>query len=396
MRFFPLTLTLALGMTAAVHAQQSPALEHAQAGLRLQQSGDCHGAVAEYRESLATAPELAPVWVDLGVCLAQGGQFQPAIAAYRKALALAPSDAPARFNLAMAEYKTEQWRAAAGDLGKFRALQPGNFRAGLLQADCYLRLGENTKAIETAAPLAGSLSVTEASQLPAGASAALDYVLGTAYIRHGDLSEGERLIDHVMRGGDTPQVHLMLGEAYFERRDFAGATREFQAALKLDPKLPGANLRLGMARLFAGETDAALAAFEAEYKLDPNSFETNFYLGYIESQRNAFNAADKYLRRAEALRPDAYQPNFQLAVLAYQRNDLVEARRRLERAVHEHPNATAAHVMLGQIYYRLKMPAEGRREAELVRKLNEQKQAATTQRLKDNATPLPSTPASHP
>lgn len=377
-------------------AQEEPALAHAQSGLRLQQAGDCAAAIAEYRAALATAPDLASVWTNLGVCLAKQGQFQAAIAAYRKALARSEQQPAARFNLAMAEYKTEQWQAAAGDLAEFRALQPGNFRAGLLLADCYLRLGENEKAIETAAPLAGSLSLRQAAELPAGAGAALDYVLGTAYIRHGDLTEGERLIDHIMRQGHTPQVHMMLGEAYFERRDFSNAIREFQAALKLDPKLAGANLHLGMASLFAGETAPALAAFRAEYALDPNNYETNFYLGYLERQRNDLAAAASYLRRAEELRPDAWQPNFQLAVVAYQRNDLVDARRRLERAVREDPKSAEAHVMLGQVYYRLKMPAAGRREAALVRELNTQAQAATTAKLlKDRATPLPSATASH-
>lgn len=387
---------VALGLAAAVAAQDS-AVNHVQAGMRLQQSGDCAAAIAEYTTALEMTegggPSWASVWTNLGVCEARQGALAKAVTSYQEALKLNPGFAAAQLDLGLAYYKDEQLESAAAAFQRYLANHPGDARTLVLEADCALRLGRNAQVIQLAAPLESRHDQAKDPTTWSDADRlALDYVLGTAYIRQGQMAEGEALIDRIMRRGDTAQAHMMMGEAYFQAHEFPRAKQELAQAVAMAPTLRGAHLRLAVAEMFSGDMDAALASLQAEYALDPNGYETNFYLGYLYKQRNELDRASEFLRRAEQLRPGSYEPNFQLAVIAYQRNDLPQAERRLQQAVQANPNAVDAHVILGRVYYRLHQVAEGQREQATVRRLNALTQAQSIRervRASDTTTPLP-------
>ena len=66
------------------------------------------------------------------------------------------------------------------------------------------------------------------------------------------------------------QVHNNLGVIYSERRDYSHAKPEYEAALRLDRKLPAAWYNLGRDLLSQGRPNDAVRAFTKAIRLHPN------------------------------------------------------------------------------------------------------------------------------
>src|SRR5260370_6484567 len=112
----------------------------------------------------------------------------------------------------------------------------------LLLADCHLRMGENKQAVELLSPL-------EASQED---DHALSYLLGTALIRDHQIDRGQKIIDRILRDGDTAEARVLMGTARMAVRDLPGAIDDLRRAIELNPKLPAAHAIYARALLESG------------------------------------------------------------------------------------------------------------------------------------------------
>ena len=190
----------------------------------LHQAGNLEAAVAAYRESLALAPSVEGR-SNLGAVLAALGRYGEAIEAYRGALALAPGDGRIRYNLALAYYKSADLSRAAEELAAVHAAQPGDLRATLLLADCRLQLGEPAAVEALLRPLAVSRPDDRA----------VTYLLGMALVRGGKVEEGQKLVETLMRDGDTAEAQYLVGSAAFMAGDYPRAVERFSSALQKNP-----------------------------------------------------------------------------------------------------------------------------------------------------------------
>ena len=230
MRCFILGLALA-AFTSAVQPPQSY-LE----AMRLQQAGDCAGAIAHYRQFLEQQPNHPGGRSNLGACLAALGRYSEAITEYKGALETV--DHPGiRRNLALAYYKSGRLEEAIDELEMLRVANPGDPDLALLLADCHFRLGQETEVIAVLDPLAAQHSD----------NLGLAYLLGTALIRQGQVERGQVLVDRILQRGDSAAAHLMLGEARLRSGEMEPAEAEFAKAVELDPALAGAWSQLGLA-----------------------------------------------------------------------------------------------------------------------------------------------------
>ena len=164
----------ALFATALYAQEQRAPGEILKEAASLQQAGQLEKAIADYRLFLEKYPDVAPVRSDLGVALAGAGRYEEAIAEYKRALQLKPLP-QVRLNLALAYYKTSKLSLAVTELQKVHEELPDDLRPLLLEADCYLRLGENKKVIELLTPV----------EQTNGDDLAIAYMLGTALVRDG-------------------------------------------------------------------------------------------------------------------------------------------------------------------------------------------------------------------
>src|SRR5205814_8901775 len=309
-------------------------------------------------------PDVPSVRSDLGAALAGAGRYEEAIAEYKRALQLKPL-AQVRLNLALAYDKSAKLSLAVAELKKVREEMPGDLRPLMLEADCYLRLGENKKVIELLTPV----------HQTNGDGLAIAYMLGTALVRDNQAERGQVLIDRILRNGDSAEARLLLGTTKMMAGDYAGARNDLQRAVQLNPKLPDVYSNYGAALMLTGDTAAAVDAFRKELEANPNDFTSNLDLGALLRQDQKNKEALDHFERALRSRPGDPGARFQIASVHFAQGNIDQARAELEQLVKASPQFSEAHVTLATIYYRLKRKADGERERAIVQKLKAERQA---------------------
>jgi tetratricopeptide (TPR) repeat protein len=325
----------------------------------LHRTGKLDQAIKDYRLFLAQHPDVAPVRSNLGAALAAAGRYDEAIVEYQRALQLQPLP-QIRLNLALAHYKALQLTEAASELMALHDADPRDLKIALLLGDCYFRLGDYRKAVELLDPLEATHPEERA----------LDYLLGMALIRDGQVDKGGVLVNKILRDGNSAEAHLMLGAARLEVFDASGAVDDLSAAVKLDPKLPMAHYLYGNALLTLGHRSDAMQCFREELAIDPNEFGSNLYLGVMLNQGEEYKEAIPYLARARQVRPDDPAVPYQLAIGQIGMGNLEQGRKSLEALLKDSPSFLDARVSLARLYYRLHLKQDGDRERAIIDKLN--------------------------
>ena len=270
-----------------------------------------------------------------------------------------------RYNLAIALYKGVRFREAAAELEAVLKAKPDHPQAPLLLADCRLLLGEWKQVIAILDPLVERDPDNKA----------VLYMLGTALMRDRQYERGQRVLDRILRQGDSAEAHLVLALASREANDDIAAEKELRRALELDPSLPTANGTLGDVLVRMGEGAAAVAALERELELNPNHFDSHLLLGLLLRQDSKTDEAMAHLRKALVLRPGDTGVRYQIALVEIATSDLEAARATLEALVGEAPRFTEAQVSLATVYYRLGRRADGQRHQAIVEQLKRDEKA---------------------
>ena len=363
-----LVLALAQAADPAPKGPASPTADPARIAARaveLQKQGKLEDSAAEYRRFLELAPKSWEARSNLGVVYAQLGRFDDAVVQYRQVLALQPSALAVRYNLAIALYKGVRFREAATELEAVLKAKPDHPQAPLLLADSRLLLGEWKQVIAILDPLVERDPDNKA----------VLYMLGTALMRDRQYERGQRVLDRILRQGDSAEAHLVLALASREANDDIAAEKELRRALELDPSLPTANGTLGDVLVRMGEGAAAVAALERELELNPNHFDSHLLLGLLLRQDSKTDEAMAHLRKALVLRPGDTGVRYQIALVEIATNDLEAARATLEALVGEAPRFTEAQVSLATVYYRLGRRADGQRHQAIVEQLKRDEKA---------------------
>lgn len=358
-------LCLTVAICAQPASKQSNPDQHFARAVQFHQAGDLENAIKEYQAFLAERPDRTDARSNLGAALARLGRFQEAIEQYNRALLLDGNNPGIRFNLAVAYYKSARVVSAAKELEKVIALQPENPNATLLLADCYLQMGEYARIIALLTPQEAKYSDNKA----------IAYLLGTALLREKQVEKGQRLIEKIMREGDSAEARMLMGTTHLMTADYTNALKEFAAAVKLNPKLPTVHSYYGRALVMTGNSDQAKEEFRLELENNPNDFDANLQTGVILKQDQNPEEALKYFRRALLVRPGEPNARFYIESIHVGQGKFQEALPELEKLVKDAPDFVEAHVMLATVYYRLKRKADGDREQAIVNKLNAERQA---------------------
>ena len=360
-------LSLALVLLAvpfAALAQEAPE-QILRRAIGMHQSGDTEGAIREYRAYLKLRPDSPDVRSNLGVALSSTGRYAEAIVEYQAALKHGPRDPRIWLNLALAYYKLGEITGAARELQGLHKAQPDNRQAILVLADCWLRKGENSKVIELLTPLdekePGNLAVA--------------YMLGTALLRDKQIDRGQKIVDRILRNGDSAEARLLLGMAKLEALEYNDAIADLSKAVELNPDLPDLYSYLGQAQMASGDMTAARASFEKELARDANDFESNLRLAVLLKQDGEYERAQKLLAKALLVRPGDPGALYQQGATDLSAGEMDKACAILEKVVKDSPQFLEAHVSLAQVYYRLKRKADGDKERAIVQELKAQQDA---------------------
>jgi tetratricopeptide (TPR) repeat protein len=334
-----------------------------------QQRGDFTTAVQQYRRIVKLTPDALPAWINLGVALVQLQQYQEGIDAYQTALALDPGNKQVRFYVALAYYKKTDWANAARQLGEIWKDDPGNISAAILLGDCFLRLGDSGRALALVAPLA-----TKAPD-----NLDLAWVYGSALIANGKLREGADVVERVGKDGHAADAYLLAGRTLLRLQLAERARDDLEAAVRLNPELPGAYTQLGAAREGNADFKGAEEADRKAVEQNPADVEAITNLGRVLYFNRDLPAARTALEQALRLDPSSIKARYAMALVKRASGDLQGAAADLETVVKANPNWMQAHVELAAVYFRLHRNEDGERERQIVDRLAEEERKAGPQ-----------------
>ena len=328
-----------------------------------QQRGDDALAVRKYQELLKAYPDSIEVRANLGAALAQLGRYDEAIVEYRAVLAK-KDNAGLRFNLALAYYKKSDWRDAAQQFTALGGAQAGDPRTATLLADCYTHLGQDRQVIAILTPLAAA----HPDDL------AIAWLLGSALTHEGRRRQGLDLVDRVARQGNRPEAYLLAGQTALKLNEFERARDYADAALRLDPRLPGADTLRGTVLSYLGDTQGAIVSLRKAVAADPNDFDAQVTLGAVLHTERELDEARQHLQRALQLKPNSNLARYEWARLERTEGHVEEAVKDFEQVVREDPNWAQPHVELAALYFRLNRQQDGERERAIYDRLTAEQQ----------------------
>jgi tetratricopeptide (TPR) repeat protein len=147
---------------------------------------------------------------------------------------------------------------------------------------------------------------------------------------------------------DYSNIHLSLGNRFFDRGDYQKASEEFKAALVLNPKNTDAMNALGNTYMMLKRTDAAKELYIHSLELK-TTVDALCKLGIVYLQTGNMDSARICL--SEALTQDAVNPevNYYMGMFYAYNNEPHSAIKYLERSLENYPDPK----YMGNIHYNL-------------------------------------------
>lgn len=208
--------------------------------------------------------------------------------------------------------------------------------------------------------------------------------LGLTYLYLKQSERAKLLFEEMIAsvGKDTPDLHVLFGQAYEQTNYPLEAEREFKRALALNQKYPRASFFLGYVILQHGGSERlneAGKAFEEELKLSPNEFYANFFAGVAASSIGDHKKAIGYFEKsikADSQRSAAYlflgQSQLELDELGLAEKNLRQSIVLSKMDSNDNFEARRSHFLLGRLLVKTNRKDEGEKELAKARELQEQ------------------------
>jgi tetratricopeptide (TPR) repeat protein len=358
----PLVPIVCAGMLIQAAAGQTGAVDAASAlreGSLAQEHGDLNTAIADFRRALALKPDSIEARVNLGAALAAAGQLDAAIEEDSHVLELSPQNDTVRMNLAMAYYRTGNWNQARVEFERLHAAHPSDLSTAILLGYTLNKLNRSAEAVALLAPM-------EAAH---GDDYQFEYVYAYALIGSGKQDEGLPRMEKLAKAKKSAEAWLLAGSARYYRDEMEIACADLDAAMELNPKLPGLYRMSGQARYAMKNFAGAETSFQAALRADPMDFVANRDLGAMRLKANDIESARPLLELALQLHPDDPLTRLEIAKLNDQTGKYAEAAAILEDLVRTDPNWLDPHWLLAAVYSELNRPADGKKEREIAEQI---------------------------
>lgn len=274
---------------------------HALMGNALIRKQDFEGAFSQYRQFLGantSSPDNnslldADAYKWLAQALKKLNRLEPAAEAYQKLATLQPKNAFALNELGVVLTRLERWPEAIVVLKKAQEVLQAN------QADQSLPMRSEILAVNLGRALAGNGQVEEAltvlrqvAQDPTE-NPLLMTPLSQVLLQAGQTQEARQILKVGLQKGklplafvgiDTPsdaQVETLLGQLYFELKQYDLALKHYQKSVQIDPEFAVGHFAVGNILRRQGKSDQAIPAYEKALKLQPRHifFTHQFYSG---------------------------------------------------------------------------------------------------------------------
>src|SRR5207302_4982066 len=102
----------------------------------------------------------------------------------------------------------------------------------------------------------------------------------------------------LMLNAESAEADMLAGEALDEMQDHAGATQQFRAAVKANPKEPNVHFGLGYLLWTQGQYEQATQEFQAELANVPDHLQALMYLADTNIKMDHLDIAGPLLKKA--------------------------------------------------------------------------------------------------
>jgi len=305
---------------------------------------------------------------NIGLLRAGRQDFRGAAEQFTLAARWNPQLEEIHFNWGLACYKAELYQQAIPPLESELKINPASLPAKQLLATSYFMTDDYPKA---SALLADVVSVKTND-------AGLYYMLAISLIKQKKREEANQVIQRLAAlHGSSPQLHILLGQVYYDQGETAKALEELKAALALDGKTRLAHFYSGMVYINLGKLDEAAREFESELAINPNDIQAKYHLGFVLLADNQSEGGIRLMREIIQLRPDYAEAHYELGKTLLLQGAVREAVERLETAVKLKPDAAYAHYQLGRAYLAAGRKAEGESQIEISGRLKAKERGQT-------------------
>jgi tetratricopeptide (TPR) repeat protein len=297
---------------------------------------------SEARYIAAVSKLLGNAYHNLGVIDARSSKYPAAAEEFKQAAQWDNSILQLDQNWALAAFRAQSYGDAIVPLERLLRRSPGDQNVRQMLALSYYMTNNFKLSAATFRPIVNSLPDNPGLLLSAG----------IAFVKTGDTAAGERLFSRAFASGSaTPEVRLMLGQAYADQSEHEQALTEFRRALEMNPKLPEAHYFSGMVLFKRGEIDKAAQEFQSELDLNPQHAPSMYQLAYVRLQQHQTPEATRLLRDVIKQQPDYADAHYQLGKALLEDGDVSAATRELEVSVQLHPT-DYAYFQLSRAYGR--------------------------------------------
>jgi len=354
----------ALGFAVATgQAPKQPSLPDAdglvRAGIAAQRHGDNRSAVEDFQKALAIRPNMVEAHTGLGAALAATGQLDAAIAEDTRALSLASDNTAVRMNLGLAYYKKGDLPRAREQFEAVHAALPADVSAAVLLGYVYIKMGKEADVVDLLTPLEPDNK----------SNMELEYLLAFSLLQTGNDKEGVPRMEKVAQVTHRADAYVIAGAALLHRQEMSQARVDLDAAMRLNPSIPGLASMAGKACYALRDMQTATLDFQAALRQDPRDFDANLDLGAIRLQERDFEDARPLLELALELQPRSPIARLEVAKLNQAMGKSAEAAAVLEDLVKAEPNWIDAHWDLATAYFELNRPEDGKRERQIAQEL---------------------------
>ena len=305
---------------------------------------------------------------NLGMLQAQRENFSKAVNEFALASNWDATLEGLNFNRGLASFKAEQFKDAIAPLEKELSIHPANTAATQLLGMSYFMVENYAKASELLSKVLSSKP----------GETDLYYPLAISFGKQGKKDDADRVIKQMLERGDSPQLHMILGQAFYDRGDTTKALEELKIALSLDSKTRLAHYYSGLIYLKLGKLDQAQQELESELVGNPKDVRTRYHLAFVLLANQKSAQGIKLMREVIQLKPDYAEAHYELGKALLQQGEIQAAVDNLEAATKLKPEESFIRYQLGRAYLAAGRKPEGENQLEIYRKLKDRERSQTS------------------
>ena len=305
-------------------------------------------------------PSIADAYNNLGVIEAGRKNFKIAAEDFRRAGEWSPGLETLDRNQGMASFYAAEYKDAVPALARHLEKNPDDLRARAALSLSLFALQD----------FRGTLDVLKTMQSEVDGDPGLGYAFAVSLVKAGDYEEGVRRLKAMAESGlNSADVHMMLGSAFADQREYDTALQEYRKAIAIDPNQVQTHYLAGLALIRSGHPKDAVEEFRTALKLDPTHVLAKYHLAFSLIHAEQKEEAKTLLQQVIQQDPSYADAYYELGKLQLEQGDSKGAVVSLESGTKASPDADYIHYQLAMAYRRESRKEDAERELKLYQTL---------------------------